>query len=68
MWEDVISGVIKCDTNFGHGNNLKVANKSLWDLPLNLKLTDWNKKKLQSEKMCLSISGAGFGFSDSLYS
>ena len=49
----MISGVIKCDTNFGNGNNLKVANKNLWDLPLNLKLTDWNPKKLQSENVYL---------------
>ena len=53
VWEDVISGVVKCGTNFGHGNKLKVVNKNLWDLPLNLKLTDWNPKKLQSENVYL---------------
>ena len=47
------SGVIKCDTNFGHDINLKVANKNLWDLSLNLKLTNWNPKKLQSENVYL---------------
>ena len=49
----MISGVVKRDTSFGHGNNLKVANKNLWDLPLILKLTDWNPKKTQSEKLYL---------------
>ena len=49
----MISSVIKCDTNFGHGNNLKAANKNLWDLSLILKLTNWNSKKLQSENVYL---------------
>ena len=49
----MISGMIKCDTIFGHGNNLKVANKNLWDLPLILKLTDWNPKKFQGENVYL---------------
>ena len=48
-----MSGVVKCDTNFDHGNKLKVANKKLWDLPSNLKLTYWNPKKLQSENIYL---------------
>ena len=68
VWEDLISGVVKCDINFGHGNKLKVANKNLWDLPLNLKLTDWNPKKIKKWKCVPSINGAGFGFFDSLYS
>ena len=68
MWGDVISGVVKCDTNFGHGNKLKVANKNLWDLPLNLKLTYWNPKKTAKWKYLPSINGTGFGFLDSLYS
>ena len=49
----MISGVIKCHTNFGHGNNFKVANKSIWNLSLILKLTDWNPKKMQSENVYL---------------
>ena len=48
---DIRCDLIKCDTNFGHGNNLKVANKILWDLHLILKLTGWNPKKLQSENV-----------------
>ena len=53
VWEDVISDVVKCDTHFCHDNNLKLANKNLCELPLNLKLTDWNPKKLQSENVYL---------------
>ena len=49
----MISDVIQCDTSFCHDNNLKVANENLCDLPLNLKLTDWNPKKLQSENVYL---------------
>ena len=45
--------LIKCDTNFGHGNNLKVTNKNLWDLHLILKLTDLNPRKLQSKNVYL---------------
>ena len=50
---DIRRDLIKCDTNFGHGNNLKVTNKNLWDLHLILRLTDWNLKKLQSENVYL---------------
>ena len=46
---DIRRDLMKCDTNFGHGNNFKVANKNFWDLHLILKLTDWNSKKVQSE-------------------
>ena len=68
VWDDVILGVVKCDTNFDHGKKLKVANKNLWDLPLNLKLTYWNPKKTTKWKYLPSINGTGFGFLDSLYS
>ena len=45
--------MIKCNINFGHGNNFKVANKNIWKLSLILKLTDWDPKKMQSENVYL---------------
>ena len=45
--------MIKCDTNFDHGSNFKVANKKFWDLDLISKLNDWNLKILKSEDVYL---------------
>ena len=52
---DIRRDLIKCDTNFGNGNNLKVASKYIWDLHLILKLTDWNPEKCKMCKMTENV-------------
>lgn len=46
---DIRRELTKCDTNFGHYNSFKVANKNPWDFYLISKLIYWNSKILQSE-------------------